>query len=137
MTHAFDPGFTGMSVTCNQLVDREGFGVDCGEQRDAEIHRLYEIAKRLRAGLSYDPITVSIAGHPEIRETFRTVSDADRVADELAVVADALIAEAIEKDRKERDGAICWDTTCLNCSNLLDSLYALDCKLDRAREALR
>jgi hypothetical protein len=31
-------------------------------------------------------------------------------------------------------GAITWDTTCLNCSNLLDQLYRRDMQVEKVRE---
>lgn len=35
-SHPFDPGFTGMSIECNQLMtDAEGAGVECGLPREA------------------------------------------------------------------------------------------------------
>lgn len=33
-THEFDPGYSGMSVTCNALVERGGHADDCGLPRD-------------------------------------------------------------------------------------------------------
>lgn len=37
----------------------------------------------------------------------------------------------------EYESAICWDTTCLNCSRLFDRLYAADMKIERIEAALR
>lgn len=36
--HAFDPGYSGMSKTCNQLVMRNDYGDDCNLPREDPIH---------------------------------------------------------------------------------------------------
>ena len=36
----------------------------------------------------------------------------------------------------ELNGALCWDTTCLNCANLLDKSYADYARADRAERGL-
>lgn len=65
--------------------------VEDAEDEDGELAA--EVRARLRAGLSWNPIVVSINGHPQITQTFRTVADADRIADELTPVVLTLLKE--------------------------------------------
>ena len=38
---------------------------------------------------------------------------------------------------RDYENAITWDTNCLNCSNLLDQLYAQDERIDQIRQILK
>lgn len=48
--------------------------------------------------------------------------------------ASVLIAERDDFKKKllELEGALCWDTTCLNCASLLDKSYADYVRADKA-----
>lgn len=47
-----------------------------------------------------------------------------KVAAALEPEIERMIEQAIERDRRERDNAISWNTTCFNCSKLLDESYS-------------
>lgn len=46
--HPFDPGYTGMSEYCNQLVMRDGYGATCAKAREHPEHYKPEIEKLAR-----------------------------------------------------------------------------------------
>lgn len=43
-------------------------------------------AERIKAAIGYEPISVSIDGYPQIRETYRTVTDRDALVERLLPV---------------------------------------------------
>ena len=57
----------------------------------------------------------------------------------MAVMADVNYEELWKKERAMRmayEGSITWDTTCLNCSGLMDKNYEQYCKIDEIKAAL-
>ena len=53
--------------------------------------------ERIKTAIGYDPVAVSVAGHPGIRETYRTVNDRDDLVRRLLPV----LAEARTQARKQ------------------------------------
>lgn len=45
-------------------------------------------------------------------------------------------AKELLKVCREYERCITWDTTCKNCSNLMDKLYDTDCELDKAKQEI-
>jgi hypothetical protein len=87
------------------------------------------------------PLPGDVIPKRPLRMSHLFAEDVGRIVDALQVTTETqtervldLVNTLIRDAVASYENSITWDTTCLNCSNLMDQIYELDMKLQRTIE---